>query len=162
MIPYLSNATFCLNNHNQMCIEAGNILYIRNYQFEDGGEEKNKYLIVVAVNQSDFSFIRSLTTSKQYIPDNKILHGCCNNDNFSHYVFVNSRSICDNGFCFDLDTFVYYNHNVLQLSIANFKEKSYSIEVKGKLNQTEYKRFVRCIKGSRHVKRKIKNIIEKI
>jgi hypothetical protein len=147
-----------------MCLEPGNILRIRNFQFEDGGDPKDKYLIVVAVDQTLSVFVRCLTTSVQKIPDDRVTHGCCNSvcGTFSHYIFVRNRSICDNDFSFPMHTFVYYNHNVLPLSVEEFNKKSYEIIPVGKLTPNEYKRFIKCMKGSHHIKRGMKRIIDAI
>lgn len=147
-----------------MFLEAGNILRITNYQFEDGGEPKDKYLIVVTVDQHQATFVRCLTTSVQKIPDNKVTHGCCNSTSgiFSHYVFEKGRSICDNDFSFPLPTFVYYSNNALLLSTDEFNERAYDITRIGKLTPNEYRRFVKCMKGSSHIKRGVKRIIDAI
>ncbi len=70
-------------------VEAGNILLVKNFQFEDGGDPLDKFLIVVSVDQEQATFLRSLTTSQQRIPDNRVTHGCCNSVDgiFSHYMF---------------------------------------------------------------------------
>jgi hypothetical protein len=147
-----------------MCFEAGNILLIKDFQFEDGGEPKDKFLIVITVNPDKMTFVRSLTSSQQKIPDNKVKHGCCNSSDgiFSHYVFEKGRIICDNNFAFRKNTFIYYNNNVLQLSIPEFHVKQYNISIAGTLTTHEYQRLIKCMKSSGHIKRGVKRIIEAI
>lgn len=147
-----------------MCLEAGNILLIKNFQFEDADATRDKYLIVVTTDQDKTIFVRCLTTSVQKIPDDRVIHGCCNSvcGTFSHYVFEKSRAICDNRFSFPKHTFVYYNNNVREISIDLFEKKTYDISLVGRLTPTEYKRFIKCMKGSRHIQRAIKPIIDAI
>lgn len=141
-----------------MCLEKGDILHIQNYKFEDGGEPKDKYLIVITVSEDKYTFIRVLTTSQQKIPNNKLQHGCCNSScgMYSHYVFLKDAPVCENGFSFKKHTFIYFQHNVFELNISDFIQKQSTPSVKGKLTDSEHRRVLKCIKASRHVKRKIK------
>ena len=141
-----------------MVFEAGCIVHIKNYQFEDGNGQKDKFLLVVAVDSEHLTFIRTLTTSKQKLPDNKVRHGCCNSVDhvFSFYIFEQGREICKNKYCFPKHTFVYYQNNVLELSMTDFLAKRYDIEIKGVLSDSEYRRFIKCMKNSKDIKRGIK------
>ncbi len=147
-----------------MEFEAGCIIRIKNYQFEDGNGQKDKFLLVVAIDNENLTFIRTLTTSKQKIPDSKVHHGCSNSEDgvFSFYIFEQGREICTNKYCFPKHTFIYYQNNVLELSIADFRAKKYEIEVKGVLHYNEYKRLIKCMQNSKHIKRGIKAKIERL
>lgn len=138
----------------------GDIFLIKDYQFEDGKGVRDKYLIVVSVDQS-INIVRSLTSSAQKIPDNKIQHGCCNSldGQFSHYIFLQDRKICDNGFSFRLNTFIYYPNNVLEIPISHILDHKI-ISHQGTLTDAEYHRFCKCLLSSKHVTRGIKRILE--
>lgn len=143
-----------------MEVNAGDILLIKNYQFEDGGGCKDKYLIVVSID-SNSNVIRTLTTSKQKIPDDKVRHGCCNNtdNNFSHYVFLSGRNICSNGFYFPLHTFVFYQYNIQEISVTHIKNHK-DISCVGTMLVAEYRRFYKCLMASIHVPRGIRKKLE--
>ena len=142
---------------------AGNLLHIKNYQFEDGGKPKDKFLLVVCLDELNSFIIRALPTKQDHVPDDKIRHGCTNSSDglFSYFMFEAKRVVCENGFGFDLNTFVYFAYNVQQTPIANFLNYfSGDIQLKGKLTEQEYKRFIKCLKSSRHIPRSIKAKVE--
>jgi hypothetical protein len=47
----------------------GNILYFTPFYFPDGGKEKNKYFIVLAIHEES-TLIATLPTCKDHIPAN--------------------------------------------------------------------------------------------
>ena len=143
--------------------DTGYVLFCKNFKFNNGGEPKDKYFVVLKRNK-DSVIIGSLPTRTNKVP-NFIYksHGCVNKDDrcFNCYHFEANRSICDNGFCFDLPTFIYgdeietYHGPTVD---ANY-QINVSYQVEGKLTQQEYTNIINCIMNSTSVKRKIRRLL---
>jgi hypothetical protein len=144
---------------------TGYILFCKDFQFNNGDQSKDKYFIVLKRVEDKF-IIGSLPTRKNKLPSfiDKP-HGCVNKDDrcFNCYLFEANRPICNNGFCFDLPTFVYgdeidtYEATVVD---ANYElGKTYSIE--GQLKEEEFNSLISCITSSRSVKNKIRRELSK-
>lgn len=147
----------------QHLFTQGNLLYIQDYRFEDGNGQRNKYMLVVFVDEATSVIIRALPTSHDHVPDDKLNHGCTNNEVFSFFMFKRGRAVCENGFAFARNTFVYFQQNLLQTAIASLQ--SYpreQVELKGRLTEAEFNRFIKCLKASRHVPRGILRKINEV
>ena len=55
-------------------LKPGNILRIPDFEFENGGEPRDKYLIVIDVSEEASLILRVLTTSRIKVPEDKIMH----------------------------------------------------------------------------------------
>ena len=87
----------------------GAILYFDPFIFPDGGKPKPKYFLVLKV-LDDISLLASLPTSKDFFPSTvEKEHGCIERPdiNFNCYYFDPNVVICDNGFAFPIETYVY-------------------------------------------------------
>ena len=106
-------------------LQPGCILKIPDFDFGNGGEARDKYLIVIAITNDKALFLRVLTTSKLKVPEDKVMHGCRNEpENGLHYfMFEKERCIGANDtqdFAFPLNTFVLFRNNVKEVSIDPF------------------------------------------
>jgi hypothetical protein len=143
----------------------GNILFIKKYEFEDGGDSKDKLAIVLHSDCDKIAFIHCLTTSQIKVPKEKILHGCCQSpDNgLSYYMFEEERIIGDENFKFDKNNFIHFRENVILTECDKFLLfYNNDLYLKGKLTSNEYKRLLKCVCNSQHVKRPIKNELLKL
>jgi hypothetical protein len=144
----------------------GNILSIKSYQFEDGGESRDKIAIVLYCNESEAFILQALVTSKVKIPDELLNHGCTNSNNglFSFYMFEACRNIgkdkCDKSFSFNKNTFVHIRNNVSKISITNYLKYLNNVEYLGRLLETEYIRLIKCITKSRLIPLRLKRDFE--
>ncbi len=143
--------------------DTGNILYCQNFEFDDGGPSKTKYFIVLKHDGNDL-IVGSLPTRKNKVPNIiDVEHGCVNDDErrINCYVFQAKKAICDNGFCFDLPTFVYGDAIRIQdAKIINSRyilNKNYTFE--GKLSGSEFNALLKCFSNSDSVKNKIKRLL---
>ena len=138
--------------------QQGGILYFDPFIFPDGGSPKPKYFLVLK-HIDDTLLLASLPTSKDHIPEYiEKRHGCIERSDisFNCYYFDPSVVICDNGFSFPVETYVYgfrlqaFNLNNLLLQEVTNDTK---IEVCGILTDDEYQAIIRCLTNSPEVKR---------
>lgn len=144
--------------------DTGYILYCKSFQFNNGNQSKDKYFIVLK-RDGDKLIVGSLPTRTNKIPSFiDTDHGCINKDDrcFNCYLFQAKRPICDNGFSFDLPTFVYgdeietYDAKTIE---ANY-ELNVSYKVEGRLTNEEFSALVGCFANSDSVKNKIRKAIK--
>lgn len=143
--------------------DTGNVVYCKDFQFNNGNDSKDKYFIILK-RVEDKIIIGSLPTRKNKIPSFiDVEHGCINKDDhcFNCYLFQANKSICNTGFCFDLPTFIYgdeidtYPVDIIE---SNYVEgQTYAIQ--GKLHDVEYKSIIECILKSNSVKKKIQRAL---
>jgi len=142
----------------------GQIIYFSPFYFKNGNTSKNKYFVVLK-NIDDKIILASLPTRTNKIPSFiNSAHGCINLDDrcFNCYLFEAGRPICDNGFCFDLHTFIYgsevedYELEILK-SVYGIEGVDY--EISGKLILKELTELRKCLMESASVKRKIKRLL---
>ena len=142
----------------------GQIIYFMPFFFKNGNTSKNKYFIVLK-NIDDKIIIASLPTRSNKAPGLiDIAHGCINHDDrsFNCYIFESNRVITDNGFCFDMNTYVYGNE--VEDYEAAILSSIYAIEgvdyeIVGQLTEAEYNSLYTCIQTSSSTKRKIKKLL---
>ena len=67
-------------------LRPGNVLHIKDYEFENGGGTRDKYLFAIDVSDTLSLLLRVLTTSQVKVPADKATHGCRNeSENGLHY-----------------------------------------------------------------------------
>ena len=144
--------------------DTGNILYCENFQFNNGNQPKNKYFIVLKRDGNNL-IIGSLPTRTNKVPSFiEIDHGCVNKDDrcFNCYLFEAKRPVCDNGFCFDLPTFVYGDE--IETYDAKTVEANYQLnvnyKVEGRLTNEEFSALLGCFTNSDSVRNRIKKAIK--
>lgn len=142
---------------------AGNLLFITPYVFKNGNTPAPKFFIVLA-NDNNGLVLASLPTSKDYIPGHLTKkHGCIDSpkDNFNCYYFPEDREVCDNGFKFKIETFVYGAlADIIDEKLFNTQYPQYKgVTLKGKLKKEEYAALIRCLKSSPSVTRKVKRLL---
>lgn len=130
----------------------GNILRIPNFDFENDAEARDKYLIVIEINNKKALFLRVLTTSKVKVPEDKIMHGCRNEpENGLHYfMFQKERcigSINTQNFAFPLHTFVLFRNNIKEVETIPFIQKyEQTVECVCEMKEEEFLRLKKCIR----------------
>lgn len=136
----------------------GSVLYFNPFVFPDGGTPKPKYFIVLK-HVGEKLLLASLPTSKDNVPSfiNKS-HGCIENPdiNFNCYYFDPVVTVCDNGFSFPMETYV-YGFRLKEFDVSTFLVQETQgdtvIEEKGRLTSEEYKALIQCLASSNSVKR---------
>jgi len=143
---------------------TGQIIYFSPFYFKNGNNPKNKYFIVLK-NVEEKTILASLPTRTNKAPSfMTVSHGCINHDErcFNCYLFEQGKVICDNGFMFDLPTYIYGNEvEDYEISVlkANYGIEGVDFIVIGNLIKKEYEALIKCLKESKSVKRGIKKIL---
>jgi hypothetical protein len=143
--------------------EIGTILYLSPFYFKNGNTAKNKYFIVLK-KIDEKTIIASLPTRKNILPSFIAHHGCSHDAEscINCYAFEPNRCICENGFAFPIQTFVYGNevedYNADNLKF-NHKVEGVDYEILGKLNIQEYNDLLECLKQSTSMRRGVKKFL---
>lgn len=133
---------------------SGNILHIKDYQFDDGIDNKDKILIVLYANDTEAYIIQSLTTSKDKTKNStKFSHGCNHYTSYIHFYFFDKNiniglDISNKDFKFDLDTYVYFTQNVKKVNTTKFAKYIGGINIIATLSDKELKSLISCMVGS--------------
>ena len=142
----------------------GSILYFDPFIFPDGGSPKPKYFLVLK-RMDDTLLLASLPTSKDHIPEYiEKRHGCIERSDigFNCYYFDPSVVICDNGFSFPIETYVYgfrlQTFNLNDLLLQEVTDET-TIEECGILTNNEYQALIRCLTNSPEVKRGYRKLL---
>lgn len=142
----------------------GAILYFDPFIFSDGGSPKPKYFLVLKV-LDDVCLLASLPTSKDFVPSTvEKVHGCIERPdiNFNCYYFDPNVVICDNGFAFPKETYVYgYRLQTFKLDSLLLQEITDEtvIDECGILTEDEYAAIISCLSNSPAVKRAYRKIM---
>jgi hypothetical protein len=141
------------------------VIYFNEFYFKNGNTAKPKYLIILG-RIADKIIVASLPTRTNNSPSLvNTNHGCVNLDErcFNCYVFEPRRSICENNFAFELQTFIYGNQ-VEDYDIEILEDvymiKGVDYEEKGILTESEFKAILECIINGSSTKRKIKKLLQ--
>ncbi|TAH18477.1 MAG: hypothetical protein EAZ08_11340 [Cytophagales bacterium] len=145
-----------------------NILYIKDYEFEDG-TKKPKLLIILGIIDNELFVLQAITTSQdKTVPDNLIKHGCTNLDleRLSFYIFEKNKPIGlkpnNESFGFEKNTFIFFQTNISKEPLLNFLKYKGNIQHLATLSDEEYQHLVNCISQSNLVKRKLKPYFEEL
>lgn len=138
----------------------GQIIYFTSFLFKNGNTPKSKYFIVLA-NTGNGLIIASLPTRTNTVPAFiNSNHGCINIDErcYNAYLFEQNKVIGQNGFSFDMTTFIYGDQ--VEDYEVEFLESNY-IEgvdylVQDILLKGEFEAIIHCFRNSDSVKSKIK------
>ena len=141
------------------------VIYFKEFYFKNGNTAKPKYLIILGCIANK-TIVASLPTRTNNAPTlSTISHGCINLDDrcYNCYAFEQGKPICENGFSFDLPTYI-YGIQVEDYDIEVFEDvykiEGVDYEEKGVLSQGEFHDILFCIINSSSTKRKIKSLLQ--
>lgn len=144
--------------------QQGSILYFDPFIFPDGGFPKPKYFLVLK-RMDDTLLLASLPTSKDHVPEYiEKRHGCIERSDisFNCYYFDPSVVICNNGFSFPVETYVYgYRLNTFTLPDFLSQEQTGKTIITecGILTTEEYQAVIRCLATSPEVRRGYRKLL---
>ncbi|HTI12766.1 MAG TPA: hypothetical protein VL832_29575 [Puia sp.] len=134
--------------------KPGLILRIRNYKFEDDGTSRDKYAIVLHTNEDEVYLIHSLTTSRNNLAVPGTHYGCSVHQGIPYYFIPAGQMIGDEKFCFEKDTFIFFQSNIRKESYAKFEEASktlWGVVCLGALTHEELSRIIKCALKSKFI-----------
>ncbi|WAC39871.1 hypothetical protein [Pedobacter sp. SL55] len=133
-------------------LSTGHVLRIPDFDFENGAETRDKYLIVIDTNEEKALFLRVLTTSKVKVPEDKIMHGCRNEPNNGLHYFMFEKDRCigsleKQDFSFLLHTFILFRNNIKEVDTFSFIQKyEHTAELVCEMQEDEFLRLKKCIR----------------
>lgn len=142
--------------------EEGQIIFFQLFPFKNGANPAPKFFLVLR-NIHGKTVIASLPTSQNYIPNFLVAaHGCINDDDsrVNCYLFERQRVVCDNGFSFNLHTYIHGN-DIDDYEIETLKNNyaRFGAQIVGKLLPTEYNALIECVTKSGSVKHRVKRFL---
>lgn len=141
------------------------VICFNEFYFKNSNTAKPKYLIILGRVENK-TIVASLPTRTNNAPGLiDVSHGCVNLDDrcFNCYAFEPGRPICENGFSFDLPTFIYGNQvedYKIEIFEDIYKIQGIDYETKGVLTDTEFQHILKCITNSSSTRRKIKKLLQ--
>lgn len=138
-----------------MLFEVGSILLIKDFILPS--EIKDKFFLVLDRQEDEYALL-SMTTSQQYIHDEKLKHGTIEDGDVVVYCFLKDVQVGVNGFAFRKNTFVSTRSNTHIFMTSVFDQLN--VELKDTLLRNELTDLVYCFYKSKHTPRKYKKIFE--
>ena len=144
-----------------------NILRITDFDFEDGSDLRDKYLLILFQSDED-AIIAPLTTSVDKVPDHFKTKRCIQDtDSRIHcYYIPKGIQIGESGFFFKKDTFIHIHPNSFATRKISYLTEKYLIknliDAKDVLHEQEYCDLIYCMYKSSHVPRGIKSSLGEI
>lgn len=143
---------------------AGSIIYFPIFYFKNGSKSKPKYFLVLKELEAGLLLV-SLPSSVDHLPRFiEQVHGCLEvpDGNICCYIFKSNRIICNNGWSFELDTYLYGEY--LDQFEASQLDDIYPIEnidfeIIGTLTAEELAAVTACFASSASVKQKYKKLL---
>ncbi|WLD24729.1 hypothetical protein NU10_04910 [Flavobacterium dauae] len=144
--------------------QEGTIIYFDPFYFKNGNTAKPKYFIVLK-SDAGKQIIASLPTRKDSIPENEtIKDGCIElpDINLNCFVISNSKIVTECGKHFDFTTHL-YGHQIDDYDVKMMKEiypnEGSDYIVWGKMRLKLFEELLNCLKYSKSVKRKYRNLL---
>lgn len=138
--------------------EPASIYKVNNYIFDDDNSVRDKYLIVLHINQEELFLINTLTTTNKRTGKQDVFNGCNSQDGFHFYFFQEKHEIGKEKFFFDKNTYIFFYKNIRKQPISKYDEhiKNSSIMKLDSLTDYEYGRLLKCILKTKHITPDIK------
>lgn len=148
---------------NQDWFTAGSIVRVNEYEFDDDGSKRDKYMVILYHDNEKALIIDCLTTSKSkgVTASN---FGCSIHNNKIPYFFFPANHVIGKGnYFFDLDTFIFFKDNIRLEEISKF-DKQVSLSIFGiakldELTTADLKRLIKCALKSKFVPIGVANIL---
>jgi len=124
------------------------LLRIEDYEFQDGNGVRDKYMIVLSRSEDSAFVIHTLTT-KQAKGFNPLKTGCNIASKISYFYISKDEVIGENGFSFELDTFIFFINNITKESLVKLKKyDDKKVVVKDVIDRKFLKTLIDCMLSS--------------
>ena len=124
------------------------LLRIEDYEFQDGNGVRDKYMIVLNRSEDSAFIIHTLTTKQAqgFDPSNS---GCFTKNNLSFFYIPKGEVIGEQGFSFELDTFIFFANNIRKQSLQSLqKYPDKSVILQDLVNKKFLKDLIDCMLNS--------------
>jgi hypothetical protein len=142
----------------------GNIIYFEPFYFKNGNTAKEKYFIVLKA-LGETAILASLPTRKDSIPEKDVVeNGCVElpDINVNCFVISTDMEVTDCGKHFDFKTHL-YGHEIdsyeTSLLVELYQIEGTDYVIWGKMKKEIFSALIKCLKNSRSVKRKFKQLL---
>lgn len=152
----------------KLIFNLGDIYFIKNYEFEDGGTPTDKLLIVLHKGENkDVMYLTFTLTTSQL--DNAGITGIYRNDGCTvltespklHFFFFKQGKIVGiDNFSFDTDTVIIFQNNIRYRPLEHFEKYSHSnhsLDYKGTFNDEILNEIIECALNSKHIPGKLES-----
>jgi hypothetical protein len=127
-------------------LQQGHLVLIEDYQFQDGNGSKDKFLIVLNLNEESAYIIHTLTTSQNKLNLPSDNFGCLVTVNIPYFFIQKNVELGERKFSFDKDTFIFFRNNVRKENLSSFlKYDERNLILKEKLSNSFLKRLLKCM-----------------
>ncbi|MEO7975945.1 hypothetical protein [Flavobacterium sp.] len=127
-------------------LQQGHLILIQDYQFQDGNDSKDKFLIVLNRNDEFAYIIHTLTTSQNKLNLPSDNFGCSVVGNIPYFFIQKEIELGRNKFSFSKDTFIFFRNNVRKENLSSFlKYDKSNLILKEKLPNSFLKRLLKCM-----------------
>jgi len=125
------------------------LLRISDYEFQDGNGIRDKYMIVLAINETEAYILHTLTTTNPQ-GVNPPRRGCNKLGKLPYFFFPKGDVVgANNNFSFPSDTFIFFTGNIRKENLSSLeKYPSNKIELKDEVAKTIFKSLVDCMLNS--------------
>jgi len=125
-------------------------LRINQFDFEDGGQSRDKYLIGLCANSNELFYIYSLTTSQNSRNLTPNGSGCNVEQGIPYWYFAPRDHLDAQGFFFDLPTYIFFPNNVRKHSFAELSRMGtqgspFGVVKLAQLDDKTLKRLLKCV-----------------
>jgi len=133
-------------------LQQGHLVLIEDYQFQDGSDSKDKFLIVLNRNNEFAYIIHTLTTSQNKLNLPSDNFGCSVVGNIPYFFIQKGIELGKNKFSFNKDTFIFFRNNVRKENLSSFlKYNENNLILKEKLPNSFLKRLMKCMLKSNFI-----------
>ncbi len=142
-------------------MEAGTLLYIKNYGFENGQYKDKFFLVLKKIDDVDAMLI-SLPSSKDYVPSNKAKCVEIPSANQTVFIFNAGEIVTNANFSFSVRTYLYGQYITMKNVVEFNKEyplEGVNYEIKGRMKPRILEQVIACFKQSPTVKNRIKKML---
>lgn len=134
---------------------AGSLVRVNDYEFDDDGTQKDKYMVVLYHDGKNALIIDCLTTSNPRGVSSAGFGCSIHNGKIPYFFFPANHVIGDSNFSFAVDTFIFFKDNIRLEAISKF-DKQVTLSIFGlakldELSKADLKRLIKCALKSKFV-----------
>lgn len=103
--------------------KPGCLLWINDYEFEDGAKPKEKFMVVLHSDDNLLHIIHCLTTTNNKFGEDDIKKGCHEHKGMRFWYYPPNHPVGMKEFCFSEHTYISFYNNIRECSINKFEKQ---------------------------------------